>query len=131
LDTRKILAAMAKENRAGVWLRPLVFEPTANKWAGSACRGFQIHVTDPARYRPYETTLELLRAVLASHPAQFAWRQPPYEYEFEKLPIVLLTGSTNLHRQLEGGVPVDTLAAGWEPELNRFKALREAFLLYR
>jgi uncharacterized protein YbbC (DUF1343 family) len=130
-NTRKILAAVEKENLAGVWLRPLVFEPTASKWAGSACHGFQLHITDPARYHPYETTLELLRAVLACHPTQFAWRQPPYEYEFEKLPIVLLTGDPRLHRQLEAGMPVRTLAAAWEPELNRFKEMREAFLIYR
>ena len=104
-DTRKILAAVDKAELSGIWLRPLVFEPTASKWSSSACHGFQMHVTDPARYRPYEATLELLRAVLACHPAEFAWRQPPYEYEFEKLPIVLLTGATSLHRQLAAGVP--------------------------
>ena len=129
-DTRKILAAVDKATLAGIWLRPLVFEPTASKWAGSACRGFQIHVTDPARYRPYEATLELLRAVLACHPAEFAWRQPPYEYEFEKLPIMLLTGATSLHQQLAAGVPVRTLAAAWEPELGRFKERRAAHLIY-
>lgn len=128
--TREILGGMEKECLAGVCLRPLVFEPTFNKWAGSACHGFQIHVTDPALYRPYETTLALLRSVLACHPDQFAWKQPPYEYEFEKLPIVLLTGSCSLHRQLEAGVAVKSLAAGWKAALDRFKSLRTPFLIY-
>ena len=62
-------------------LRPVAFEPTAGKWQGRCCRGFQIHVTDPHRLRPYRLTLGLLRAIVRRHPDEFAWRPPPYEYD--------------------------------------------------
>jgi len=44
----------------GVILRPILFEPTSNKWAGTPCAGFQLHVIDPKGFRPYRTSLALL-----------------------------------------------------------------------
>ena len=73
-------------------LRTACFEPTFHKWAGELCRGFQLHVTDRQTFKPYYTTLALLAVIRELYPEQFAWRQPPYEYETERLPIDLLTG---------------------------------------
>ena len=74
-------------------LREAHFEPTFHKWAGELCLGFQLHVTDRDSFKPYYTTLALLAAIRELYPEQFAWRQPPYEYENERLPIDLLPGT--------------------------------------
>ena len=34
---------------------------------------------------------------------RFAWPQPPYEYEPEKMPIDILSGSSDLRQQIESG----------------------------
>lgn len=79
---------------AGVHLRTAEFMPTNQKWQGQVCRGLQIHLTDQQRVRPYLLALAILRACIEQDDS-FCWRQPPYEYEYQKLPINLLVGAKN------------------------------------
>jgi uncharacterized protein YbbC (DUF1343 family) len=130
LDVAKVLSALENTKLPGVILRPAVFEPTSNKWQSIPCRGFQIHVTDPAQYRPYATTLHLLRAVMSSHAEQFEWKSPPYEYEFERMPIDLIIGDRSIRERLENLDPIEEIEADWRKELGRFKEIRRDFYLY-
>jgi uncharacterized protein YbbC (DUF1343 family) len=77
---------------AGVHFREAAFEPGFQKYAGKVCRGAQLHVTDRRTFRPVRTGLAIIRTIRELHPADFAWKQPPYEYEEEKLPIEILCG---------------------------------------
>jgi len=129
-DCRQILAALESTPLPGCCLRPLVFEPTSGKWAGQACAGFQLHVTDSAAFRPYRTSLALLQAVLRLYPDQFHYKQPPYEYEFERLPMDLILGDGEVRRQLEAGTPVLALEEGWRRELEAFEERRRQYFLY-
>ncbi len=56
----------------GVVFRPHVFRPTFQKHAGRTCGGVQAHVTDAAAFRPYETYLRLVKALLDIDPATSA-----------------------------------------------------------
>ncbi|MBR9979981.1 MAG: DUF1343 domain-containing protein [Desulfatitalea sp.] len=114
----------------GMVLRPMEFLPTAHKWQGRVCHGFQIHVTDPVRFRPYKTSLALLQAILRHHPEAFEWKQPPYEYEFERLPIDLILGDQAIRTHLCAMMPIDDLERSWQDGLNAFEALRRDYLLY-
>lgn len=76
----------------GVHFREAAFEPGFQKYAGQICRGAQLHVTDRHAFRPLRTGVEILRLVRDMYPENFAWKQPPYEYENEKLPIEILCG---------------------------------------
>lgn len=96
VDPWQILPVLAPRNLEGCALRPVEFEPTFQKWQGQPCRGLFVHVTDPATFRPYRTTLALLRAVHELYPAESRWLEPPYEYETEKMPIDILTGGTGV-----------------------------------
>jgi uncharacterized protein YbbC (DUF1343 family) len=131
IDIAKVQGALDDKEIPGAVLRPAVFEPTSNKWRQTPCRGFQIHVTAPRRYRSYTTTLRLLRAVILNHPDQFEWKSPPYEYELERMPIDLIIGDRNIRRRLENLEPVDEIEAGWQEELNRFKKISREFHLYK
>ena len=123
-------ACLRKQPLPGVVLREACFEPTFHKWAGQLCRGFQLHVTDRQAFKPFFTTLRLLAAIRELYPQQLAWRQPPYEYERERLPIDLLTGDEAIRRGVDGGVPMAELEASWQEELDEFLKLRQEFLLY-
>jgi uncharacterized protein YbbC (DUF1343 family) len=114
----------------GVILRTACFEPTFHKFAGELCRGFQLHVTGRRTFKPYYTTLALLSVIRELYPGQFAWRQPPYEYETERLPIDLLTGDDLIRRGLENGLTVPELETAWQDDLARFMEVRQEFLLY-
>ena len=76
----------------GVYFREAYFQPTFHKFAGELCGGAQLHVTDRAAFRPFLTAVESLRHLRARYPERFAWKPPPYEYEYHKLPIEVLIG---------------------------------------
>jgi len=76
----------------GAHFRATWFQPTFQKFAGEMCGGAQLHVTDRDRLQPYRTGLEIIRTIRRMAGDFFAWKQPPYEYEYERLPIEILLG---------------------------------------
>jgi len=130
LELEQVLEFLADKELSGLLLRPARFTPSFDKWKGESCAGFQIHLTDREVYQPFKSSLTLLQAVVISHGENFQWLSPPYEYEFNHLPIEIILGSTNLHMKLEAGVPIEELERSWEPQLEEFRQLREPYLLY-
>ncbi len=130
LKTREITKRLAPEILPGCVLRSLVFQPTSNKWANENCTGFQIHVTDPSMFRPYRTSLALLQSIMTLYPNDFSLKQPPYEYEFEKLPLDLILGSRQVREDLAAGVNVLELEKSWQKDLQGFDKIRRNFFLY-
>ncbi|MDD3669501.1 MAG: DUF1343 domain-containing protein [Alphaproteobacteria bacterium] len=114
----------------GAVFRPVSFEPTSGKWTGKTCNGLFIHPTEPARFESYALTLELLQRLLIHYPRDFQWKQQPYEYEFDKLPIDIILGSGTLRKDLESGIPVAELQKTWQADIVRFRKERKPYLLY-
>jgi uncharacterized protein YbbC (DUF1343 family) len=114
----------------GVFLRPAWFEPVFHKGAHEICGGVQIHVTDEQAFKPYLTGLALLQDCRNQSPADFAWKQPPYEYEFEKLPIDLIIGDPAVRRGIEDNVPLEQLENAWRPGLQAFCERKAKYHLY-
>ncbi len=121
---------LARTSLPGCVMRPLVFEPTSGKWAGRPCRGFQVHVTNRTVFRPYRTGLALFQALLSLYPDEFAYKNPPYEYEFERLPLDLILGDRQVRLALEEGADILELERSWQQELAGFAELRRSVLLY-
>jgi uncharacterized protein YbbC (DUF1343 family) len=130
IDADRFAAAMNDLALPGVRFRPAEFIPTFQKHAGEICGGCQIHVTGRAGFRPVLTGVALLQTFRRFDPAKFVWRQPPYEYEHEKLPIDILAGSAALREQVETGVPLADIADRWWDDEEAFRQLRQAHLLY-
>jgi uncharacterized protein YbbC (DUF1343 family) len=126
----RFAASLNQLGLPGVHFRPVLFEPTFHKHARLGCGGCQIHVLDRRVFRPVATGVALLSAFRAAAPGQFAWRDPPYEYEARKRPIDILAGSSELREQIERGVPAADIAASWDAEVQRFLTLRRKFLIY-
>ncbi len=131
INPAKILSTIAPESIPGIILREVVFEPTANKWQTQPCKGFQIHVANPDEFRPYETSLRLLQTVISHHRKEFKWKQPPYEYETERLPIDLIIGDRKIRERLEKLESIDQIVESWQPKLNEFKDISRDFYLYK
>jgi uncharacterized protein YbbC (DUF1343 family) len=92
IDAEKLWRKLNAANLPGVFFRENYFQPTFHKFAGELCGGTQIHVIERNTFRPFETGIEIIRCIRELHPHQFAWKQPPYEYETKKLPIEILLG---------------------------------------
>ena len=139
LDVPALLAemrALAPQWLRGCRLRPCWFEPTFNKHAGTLCAGFQVHVEDAAFYdhlafRPWRLFALTFKALRTLRPDYPLWADFPYEYEFERLAIDLISGSELLRRWVDdpAATPGDleVLAAADEAA---WLAARQAALLY-
>ena len=130
LDIDGVLSEMGGRRIQGAVLRPLAFEPTSNKWAGTGCFGFQIHIIDPYLYKPYTTSLKLLSAIYKLHGEDFQWKQPPYEYEFERLPIDLILGNDELRKKIENYEKIDEIMGTWDTGLTSFNDISNQYHLY-
>jgi uncharacterized protein YbbC (DUF1343 family) len=114
----------------GVTLRPAEFTPTFHKHAGQRCTGVQVHVTDPWVFRPYETYLRMLAAVLPSLPAEERWRTEVYEFVSDRPAIDLLTGGPEFRTAVEEGASLDDVLAREARGAARFDDERRAAWLY-
>jgi uncharacterized protein YbbC (DUF1343 family) len=130
IDADRFADAMNAHGLPGVFFRSAAFEPTFQKHAKLACGGCQIHVTDRVTFRPVLTGATLISTFREFDPMRFAWRQPPYEYEAEKLPIDILAGSSLLRSQIESSVPPLAIAESWQQDERAFATRRAPYLLY-
>ena len=130
LDPKQMAASLDKGGLRGVHLRPTAFEPTSNKWQGSLCYGFQLHVLDRNVYRPYLTSLALLKAAYGLYPENVRWKDPPYEFEYETLPLDLITGDRSVRETIEQQGSLNALRKDWEEDLAEFTETRQTVLLY-
>ena len=115
----------------GARFRPCRFKPTFQKHAGVVCDGAQIHVTDPAAFRPFRTGVEVIAAARRQSPADFAWRDTEYEFVTDRPAIDLLTGSDRVRAVIDGGGDVRDLEAAWNADEAAFVEERKPYLLYR
>lgn len=130
MNPERMRSTLDNNKFPGTTLRPVVFEPTSNKWKGSACKGFQIHVTNPYEFMPYITTLRLLQSVISHHGDRFQWKAPPYEYEFERQPIDLIIGDPAIRRRVENLDDIDQIEKSWSEDLKTFTEASKRFHLY-
>ncbi|MEQ1869663.1 MAG: DUF1343 domain-containing protein [Vicinamibacterales bacterium] len=130
VSAERFADALNARGLAGARFRPVVFEPTFHKHAKQTCGGCQIHVTDRERFRPVLAGILLAEAFRNAGSGAFRWREPPYEYEHEKLPFDILAGTTETREQIEAGVAAEDIARSWERAVAPFMNLRKRFLLY-
>ena len=137
LEPEKIASMLAADHSfedggplAGIVLREAAFEPTFQKHARCVVRGFQFHVADRDSYKPIEATLAILRAVHAVHRDAFAWRQPPYEYENDRLPVDLIMGTEEVRTAIDAGRAIPEIASSWATGLADYRERVRPLLLY-
>jgi uncharacterized protein YbbC (DUF1343 family) len=113
IDPRAVIAEMhrvAPHWLNGCKLREISFEPTFHKHVGQLCGGVHIHAEgdfyDHAAFKPWRLQALAFKAIRTLWPDYDLWRDFPYEYAFEKLPIDVINGGPLLREW------VDDAAAG-------------------
>ena len=127
--TAQVAQAAHKAGLKGFMLRPCAFRPMFQKEAGMTCGGFQIHVTHPAQFRAWRLGQIILRE-LTSYP-WFKWKDPPYEYEYQRLPIDMINGGPELRRWAEGHGSDKELQELEQDGLSSFLKKRRPALIYK
>jgi len=131
IDPFRLHYSLAGKDLPGIHLREVFFQPTFHKWQGEVCGGLQIHITDPDSYKPYLTSLTIIQEIHSLYPRDFSWRNPPYEYEEEKMPIDLISGDDSIREAIEQGRDLNQLEASWKEELDQFREMAKYHFLYQ
>jgi len=122
LDPGKLKKNLTARNISGCAFRIQGFIPTFNKFSGQFCNGIQIHVTDPAIFRPVATALEIFDAVIeTSPPGSLNFNPPPYEYEYKLMPFDILSGDSLMRNSLISRSPVRNETERWHEETEEFE----------
>ncbi len=114
----------------GVFFRSCVFRPTFQKHGGVSCGGVQIHVTDRDEFEPVIVGVAMVKVAYDMYPENFRWKEPPYEYVYDRNPFDVIAGTSTLRESFERGDSLDSIQAKWQAPLAEFRKLRESYLLY-
>lgn len=117
-------------NLPGVRFRAADFQPTFQKHAGKTCGGVQIHVSDREAFEPVRTGLSMVKVINELYREDFRWKNPPYEYVYDRNPFDVIAGTETIRKSFDDGTSIETLISSWAKDLREFNARRETVLLY-
>jgi uncharacterized protein YbbC (DUF1343 family) len=117
-------------NLPGVFFRSCIFRPTFQKHAGTSCGGVQIHVTERNAFEPVITGVAMVKVAYDLYPKEFRWKEPPYEYVYDRDPFDVIAGTSTIREAIEKGTAIEEIQKNWSEGLDAFSRVRERYLLY-
>ena len=141
-------------NLDGCFWREHCYEPTFHKYAHRVCAGIQLHVTDPATFKPLLATYALIWALRrqCDDPVKstdqlvpfdpnvpmeqqgkadtFGFKAPPYEYVYDVAPFDILAGSDKWRLMIDDEVHPFEFAKAWADDEAFWLEHRKQYLLY-
>ena len=130
----KQMESLKAEWLKGVILRPCSFKPTFDKFQNQVCSAIQIHIQSNCemQFRPYRLMSLFLKSVRKVHP-DFGWLlPPPYEYEYEKWPIDILSGDSFLREWVDNPQSsVEELEKKLTKDESQWRDQYSSFFLYQ
>ncbi len=114
----------------GIYFRPLYFVPTFNKFSGERCGGAQMHILNREIFKPVLTAFAILKTIIHLYPDEFEFKTPPYEYETEKMPFDILTGSPRWRKMLLKNAPLKEFREQFLESKTKFENIFKRFYLY-
>jgi uncharacterized protein YbbC (DUF1343 family) len=114
----------------GVTFRAVEFIPTFQKHADTGCGGAFVHVLDRSTFKPVLTGVAMVKICFDLYGAEFKWKNPPYEYVFDRNPFDVIAGTTKLRESFEQRIELAEIAESWKEDENLFRVSREKYFLY-
>lgn len=123
-------AELNRLSLSGVSFRSCVFRPTFQKHAGTSCGGVQIHVLNRNQFEPVTVGVAMVKVAYDMYTESFRWKEPPYEYVYDRNPFDVIAGTAKLREAIEQGSTVEAIVDSWQDSLTEFMKVRERYLLY-
>jgi uncharacterized protein YbbC (DUF1343 family) len=130
IEADELSDALKQLNLGGVTFRPVNFLPTFQKHAGKTCGGVFLHVTDRKVFAPVLTGIAMVKTIYDLYTDEFKWKEPPYEYVFDKNPFDVISGTEKTRNFIENGASLEEIKLSWKQDVKDFQALREKYLIY-
>lgn len=130
INNLELTEALNKLNLKGVKFFPIFFKPEFSKFKGEICKGIFIYPKNTGEFRSFQTYYEIIRLIKAYYPKKFKWKQPPYEFEYNKLPIDMISGSDFIRKSIEKNLTFEKIKSTIDSEIKKYREIIEPFLLY-
>lgn len=114
----------------GVKFRDINFLPTFQKHANEVCGGVFLHIVDREVFKPVITGVAIVKVIYELYKKEFKWKDTPYEYEIERNPFDVISGTLKTREQIEKGESIENIVESWEMDEINFGKLRENYLIY-
>jgi uncharacterized protein YbbC (DUF1343 family)/CubicO group peptidase (beta-lactamase class C family) len=119
LDGRRLAAALTEARLPGVRFVPVRFTPASSAHVGKECGGVQVFIDDWRQFRSVPVGLAVACQLRRLYPEQ--WQVKGYGR--------LLAHPPTLEALRRGDSPEQSIKS-WQPELERFRHVRQEYLLY-
>ncbi|MBA3632852.1 MAG: DUF1343 domain-containing protein [Acidobacteria bacterium] len=130
INAQEYADALTSLELSGVIYRPINFLPTFQKFANENCGGVFLHVTDREVFEPVITGLAMIKTIFDLYPNDFKWKNPPYEYVYDRNPFDVIAGTTKIREFFEQKRGIQKIKNSWQKDLKEFYKTREKYLLY-
>ncbi|NBY19450.1 DUF1343 domain-containing protein [bacterium] len=130
IDSDLLAEKMNRLKLPGVFFRAIFFQPTFHKGKDQVCGGVHFHVLNRKKFNAFEAGIHLLSQISQLYPDAFQWKQPPYEYETEKMPIDLIAGTDELRLLIESKKPIKGFLEKAREDSKSFLKFRKPYLIY-
>lgn len=119
IHSDELLAELERRHIPGLKIASTQFTPTSALYKGEKCEGVALTVTDGNSFRSMLMGLEIIAALHKLYPQNF-----------DIAKTIELLGSQSTVDALERGVDPRAIVASWSGELDRFRKMREKYLIY-
>ena len=119
IDSTALLTELNSRQLKGMRFTATEFTPTSGLYNGSLCKGISIDLQDRSIFRSVTAGLQIASILYSLYPTQF---------HVEKM-IELLGSQFTVDRLARGEDPKE-IESGWAADLDKFRTMREKYLLY-
>ena len=119
IDGPALAAYLNDASLAGISFEAIRFTPDASKFAGEACGGVRLTVTDRGLFDPLRVGFEIARHLAITYAD--TWEVDAY---------LRLLGNDQTLRAVREGLPYSDILATYSDGLNAFRERRKQYLLY-
>ncbi len=130
IDAENLSAKLKSKQLSGLQVRPVGFQPTFQKYANELCFGVQLHVVDRKTFKSVEAITAIFDILKDAYPDKFQWKNPPYEYEYTKLPIDILAGCSDYRVRIDAQTSWQAMVDSYRLQIDIFNKTRQKYLLY-
>jgi len=130
IEPRLLIERVKKEKLCGFAMREHRFRPTFGKYKDELCFGAQLYVTDRGSFEPVLTYIAIIKAARHLFGDSFAYRNPPYEYDYTHLPFDILSGDEKVREMIDADAPIGDFRAVFQRQILPFQKEVKEFLLY-
>ena len=120
IHSKEFAAELNERQIPDVRFEAVHFTPSEGPYKGQVCGGVKIHLSSRDSFRSMRAGLEIAAALHLMYPDQFQLQK-----------IIALLGSQSTIDRLKRGDSPKHIIAGWSPDLDKFRRMREKYLLYK